>query len=403
MNPGFSVCTFGGVLLCLQLSSAYIGFSHRAEVRGPFRHFSFGDSSHGMTSGSRVSLYFGPSSRTRTRSISRFGSSPNGYWRVLGSSSGGRTFRLGNHGSYARNPNLSPASIDVDSSGSSSSENTGIKTEDYFKSAQDIPMKLYNTVVCAVFKKPTNLPEARCPSYSSEVTWARFIIDLKCIRCGYHANPYRHGEKFSHYALRKVKTMLYGGVEQEEEQNLKRALLNRLNVKDLNLIFSRVYGPMVIFAEIARERLRMFYVSSPESTIDRLVDKDRKRLLVDLILAVNRKLLCPVCRTMFYTVDQIVTAVSERLLPRGLAHDKKIKALKAIKFISEAKLTSDKVSKLLGNLANGYQEGSLDVEMTCTVLGHAKATSYYCGVRESAWYDLHLGISSVTGSRSTFI
>ena len=352
MSLPFWVAACGSLLLCLQSSSAYYNFQGGNRGWGPFQFISSGKSPNGNQQSSYVSFTIGGASRAGSRYSASWGGSYNPSYN---STQG--------HGYHNSSPNSSPNNplvIPIGPSRSPQPEGKTckkIKTEDYFRNAQEIPMKLYNTFVCAVFKKSPILGEVRSRLQSPEKVWRKLNKDIEIIDCECSIQIYRfYGETKSGYALRFIKTMLYEGFDQWKEQILKRALLKRLNVSDLKRVFSYVFGSKTKFRKTVEKRLGVFYVVSPQSTMERLADVDRKRLFADLILVANGKLGCPRCEPNFYNEDELVTAVSERLLPQHMTNKNKEKALGAIKFISEAKLTSKKVSKLLGNLVHSKFE-----------------------------------------------
>ena len=229
---------------------------------------------------------------------------------------------------------------------------TPIKTEDFFRSAQKIPMKLYNKLVCAVFKKPPTAPELINYAISPELTWESFNHYLS-IQPGFLIPfPHRYHESHMYYSLRNIRAMLNVGINNKQRKILKRSLLSYLNVNDIEAIFDNVYGNAVSLGRKATQQFAVFYASSPYSTITDLAQDDKKRILTDLILAANGNMVCSTrsCQVKFYNFEQVADALSEQLLPQRTTGEKRDKAKESIKFIAAAKLTSTKVSNLLGKL-----------------------------------------------------
>ena len=229
----------------------------------------------------------------------------------------------------------------------------GIKTEDFFRNVQEMPMKLYNRLVCAVFKKPTTAPERIHYELSPEATWKMFNQYLYTKFSGFSISSSRtYYKTHMYYSLLTIREMLIAEIGNKQKKVLKRSLLRYFNVKDIEEIFNHLY---LSFAPLGKEvawQFAVFYASNPYSTITDLAQDDKKRILTDLILAANGNMVCSTrsCQVKFYTFEQVADALSEQLLPQRTTGEKRDKAKESIKFIAAANLTSTKVSNLLGKL-----------------------------------------------------
>lgn len=223
----------------------------------------------------------------------------------------------------------------------------------YLAAVNNIPMELYSCFLCGLYKQPRKLGQREV--LGSPENFAARLQQLKIWLSSkeQHVQVLSITHSYVATILKSLRTQLLAGFTTTQLDELRHILSSTLTVEDLDQVAAAIFKRKTYLAEEAAATVQPFYVESPESSSQNLDEKDKKRLLVDVILSANGRGACAECGINFKTSNEMATVLFKNVLPKDLSRKKMDAAISAMMFVSSAKLTSQDTTIIFQNMVHG--------------------------------------------------
>nr|KAI8730375.1 mucin-2-like [Biomphalaria glabrata] len=215
---------------------------------------------------------------------------------------------------------------------------------EFFVHSNNIPMPQYRALICGILgenrRQIRERPQPGQAQGSDFVSLDRLVLTWRQQgRILYNPNSlsspltvpshYPRASSFqeinqrkSHYPnlvsiLKSVKYFLLAGLSPNQLQQLRNVFFRSIMTRDLQLIVDFIFDEKSALAFNASQIVQKFFVQDPSSSSRTLAEVDMRKVLIELITAVNGKALCPDCPVNFQFPEDLAGSVFFNLLPPG--------------------------------------------------------------------------------------